>query len=115
MPGKIGSEYFMTRGHLHVWRPAAEFYIGLSGGGVMLLEDETTGESLMVKLGPNIVVYVPGRTAHRAVNTGGTPLVYLGVYPSKAGHDYDAIAKNNFQCVIIERDGKPVMIGRHGC
>jgi glucose-6-phosphate isomerase len=112
MPGKIGAEYFLTKGHLHAWREAAEFYIGLAGEGVMLLEDKATGESRMVELRPNGVVYVPGRTAHRTMNVGTTPLTYLGVYPAKAGHDYTAIAKNNFRCVIIERGGKPVMIER---
>jgi hypothetical protein len=33
MPGKIGDEYFLTRGHLHAQRPAAEFYFGLNGEG----------------------------------------------------------------------------------
>ena len=101
MPGKIGGEYFMTKGHPHAWRSAAEFYFGLSGKGVMLLEDEVTGESRMVELRPNRVVYVPGHTAHRTMNVGRTPLTYLGVYPAKAGHDYGAIAKNNFRCVVV--------------
>lgn len=113
MPGKIGDEYFMTKGHLHSWRPAAEFYFGLTGEGVMLLEDEATGESRMVSLQPNGVVYVPGHTAHRTMNVGKTPLTYIGVYPAKAGHDYSTIAKTNFRCVIVERDGKPVMIERN--
>jgi glucose-6-phosphate isomerase, archaeal len=112
MPGKIGGEYFMTKGHLHAWRAAAEFYIGLSGEGVMLLEDEATGESRMVELRPNGVVYVPGHTAHRTMNVGSTPLTYLGVYPAKAGHDYSTIAKNNFRRVVVEHDGKPAMIER---
>jgi glucose-6-phosphate isomerase len=112
MPGKIGDEYYMTKGHLHAWRPAAEFYIGLTGDGVMLLEDETSGESRMVPLRPNGVVYVPGHTAHRTMNVGPVPLTYLGVYPAKAGHDYSTIAKKNFRCVIIERDGKPAMLER---
>lgn len=113
MPGKIGDEYFMTKGHLHAWRPAAEFYFGLSGEGVMLLEDEATGESRLVPLRPNQAVYVPGHTAHRTMNTGRAPLTYIGVYPAKAGHDYRAIAKKNFRCAVIERDGQPVMIGRN--
>ena len=113
MPGKIGDEYFMTKGHLHSWREAAEFYIGLTGSGVMLLEDEDSGESRMVPLLPNSVVYVPGHTAHRTMNVGQTPLTYLGVYPAKAGHDYGAIAKKNFRCMIIERNGQPAMIERN--
>jgi glucose-6-phosphate isomerase len=112
MPGKIGDEYFMTKGHLHSWRPAAEFYFGLTGAGVMLLEDETTGESQMVPLRPNGAVYVPGHTAHRTINVGQTPLTYLGVFPAKAGHDYSTIAKKNFRCVVVEHAGQPKMIER---
>lgn len=112
VPGKIGDEYFMTKGHLHAWRPAAEFYFGLTGEGVMLLEDEATGESRMAPLLPNGVVYVPGHTAHRTMNVGSTPLTYIGVYPARAGHDYSTIAKANFRCVVVERGGKATMIER---
>ncbi|MBX7123392.1 MAG: glucose-6-phosphate isomerase [Opitutaceae bacterium] len=112
MPGKIGDEYFMTKGHLHAWRPAAEFYFGLTGEGVMLLEDEAAGESRIVPLLPHHAVYVPGHTAHRTMNTGTAPLTYLGVYPARAGHDYSTIAQRNFRHVVVERGGKPVMIPR---
>jgi glucose-6-phosphate isomerase len=112
MPGKIGFEYFMTKGHVHAWRDAAEIYIGLAGEGMMLLEEVSTKESRMIELRPNTVVYVPGGTAHRTVNVGSTPLTYLGVYPARAGHDYDAIARENFSCLIAERNGRPAMIER---
>lgn len=111
-PGKIGDEYHLTKGHLHAWRPAAEFYIGLKGFGMMLLEDEHTGESRMVPLTPNGVVYVPGNTAHRTMNVGDEPLVYLGVYPALAGHDYGSIATKNFRYVVYDRGGIPTMIER---
>lgn len=112
MPGKIGDEYYMTKGHLHAWRDAAEIYFGLSGDGAMLLEDETTGESQLVALKPGQAVYVPGHVAHRTMNTGGTPLTYIGVYPARAGHDYAVIAKENFRCVVVERGGTAAMIPR---
>jgi glucose-6-phosphate isomerase, archaeal len=112
MPGRVGNEYFMTKGHLHARREAAEFYIGLQGEGVMLLEDEATGESCMLPLRPNQAVYVPGRTAHRTMNTGPGALTYLGVYPANAGHDYGTIARRNFRCLVVERDGQPVMVER---
>ncbi len=112
MPGCIGNEYFMTKGHLHSWREAGEFYFGLSGEGVMLLENEKTGESRMVSLRPHQAVYVPGLTAHRTINVGTTPLTYLGVFPAKAGHDYSAMAERNFRCVVVERNGEPVMLER---
>ena len=113
MPGRVGDEYFMTKGHLHAWREAAEFYIGLSGEGVMLLEDEGQRRKPDGSLRPNSAVYVPGKTAHRTMNTGRAPLTYLGVYPAKAGHDYAAIAGRNFRCVVVERDGQPAMFERN--
>lgn len=112
MPGKIGEEYFLTKGHYHAWREAAEVYIGLRGEGCMLLEDESSGLSRMVPLGAGKIVYVPGHTAHRTINTGSEPLVYIGVYPAAAGHDYGSIATRNFRKVLIERDGHPLLLDR---
>ncbi len=110
-PGRIGREYFMTKGHYHAWREAAEVYVGLRGEGVMLLEDEQ-GESRLLPLKANAIVYVPGHTAHRTINTGTAPLSYLGVYPAAAGHDYAAIARKNFRQLVIERNGAPKMVPR---
>ena len=112
MPGKIGQEYFMTRGHYHEWRAAAEVYIGLSGSGLMLLEEEGGDGVQLVDLIPNSIVYVPGYTAHRTINTGATPLTYLGIYPAKAGHDYDALAETNFRNVVIDVSGTPTLLPR---
>jgi len=111
-PGRIGREYFMTKGHLHAWRDAAELYIGLAGTGIMLLEDEATGESKMLSLGPGCAVYVPGRTGHRTANVGEAPLSYIGVYPARAGHDYGVYAARNFRCTIVDEAGTPRMIKR---
>ncbi|MEX1118584.1 MAG: glucose-6-phosphate isomerase family protein [Terrimicrobiaceae bacterium] len=112
-PGKIGNEYYLTKGHLHETRDAAEVYIGQSGEGLMLLEDERTRESRVVPLGAGQIVYVPGHTAHRTMNTGTTPLTYFGIYPANAGHDYGAIAERNFLKVVIEENGRPVMKDRN--
>lgn len=111
-PGKIGDEYHLTKGHLHANRPAAEVYVGLRGEGAMLLEDEETGRSKLLPLGEGCIVYVPGHTAHRTMNTGAVPLVYIGIYPSEAGHDYGAIAQRNFRKMLVERDGRPALIDR---
>lgn len=110
--GRIGDEYFLTKGHYHSRREAAEVYVGLKGEGAMLLEDEDTGTSRMVELGAGRVVYVPGHTAHRTVNTGDVPLVYLGIYPADAGHDYGSIATKNFHKVILAGPKGPVMTER---
>jgi len=112
MPGKIGREYYFTAGHLHTHRPAAEFYIGLCGEGLLLLQHEMTGETLVLPLKANLVIYVPGYTAHRTVNCGTTPLTYLGVYPAQAGHDYGRIKETNFNKVVLEVDGQPTVMDR---
>lgn len=112
MPGKIGREYFMTKGHFHAWRPAAEVYIGLRGRGLMILEDERTGECRVTPLEANTVVYVPGWTAHRTVNIGEEPLVYWGIFPSEAGHDYGAVGERNFRIVVVEKENQPTVMER---
>lgn len=111
-PGKIGDEYYMTKGHYHAWREAAEVYIGLRGRGMMLLEDEHTDQVQLLPLGVGEIVYVPGHTAHRTLNCGTEPLVYIGVYPAKAGHDYQSLAKTNFRHKVIDRDGIPTLVKR---
>ena len=112
MPGKVGAEYFMTKGHLHAWRPAAEVYVGLRGQGLMLLEHEETGACTAVTLAADTVVYVPGHTAHRTINTGDTPLVYWGILSSDAGHDYGAVGTRNFRQVVVAKNGQPVVMER---
>jgi glucose-6-phosphate isomerase len=112
MPGRVGAEYYLTKGHLHAWRPAAEVYLGLQGEGMMLLEDEATGATRAVPLVAHSAVYVPGHTAHRTINTGAVPLTYIGVYPAAAGHDYGAIAARNFASVVVSVAGQPTVIDR---
>jgi len=112
MPGRVGQEYFMTRGHYHEWREAAEIYLGLGGTGYMLLETENRDDGQLIPLLPNSIVYVPGFTAHRTINTGDTPLTYLGIYPADAGHDYGALAQSNFRHVVVEVNGAPTLLRR---
>lgn len=111
-PGKVGNEYYMTKGHLHAWRPAAELYIGLAGRGLMLLEEEGSGECRAVPLEANRTVYVPGYTAHRTINIGKEPLVYWGILSSRAGHDYGSIGQRNFRKIVVEVEGRPTVMER---
>jgi len=78
----------------------------------MLLEDEGTGASRLEPLGAGQIVYVPGHTAHRTMNTGSEPLTYFGVYPANAGHDYGAIAERNFHKILVEENGQPTLKDR---
>lgn len=112
MPGKIGNEYYLTKGHFHSWREASEVYICLEGNGMMVLEEEESGETKTFRFEMNDIVYVPGYTAHRTINCGDAPLKYLGIYPSAAGHDYGAIATQNFKSVIAEIHGELKVVDR---
>lgn len=112
LPGKVGEEYYFTKGHLHERREAAEVYVGLAGTGRMLLEEMNTGQSKMLPLEKDTVVYVPGYTAHRTINIGTEPLVYLGVYPADAGHEYGPIVERNFHHVVVETSRGPELIKR---
>jgi glucose-6-phosphate isomerase len=104
-PGTVGSEFFMTKGHHHL-RDSAELYLGMSGEGIMLMEtrDGDFAESMLV---PSASVYVPPGWAHRTVNTGNTPLVFLAVYPGDAGHDYESVERSGFSRRVYRGPGGP--------
>jgi glucose-6-phosphate isomerase len=110
-PGRVGDEYYLTRGHLHARREAPEVYVGLQGKGLMLLQGEDGG-SMTADLVENGFVYVPGHSAHRTVNTGTGPLIFLGIYPADAGHDYDSLRAENFRTVVVARHGTPAVLPR---
>lgn len=112
LPGRVGDEYFMTRGHLHMRREAPELYIGLKGRGMILMQREDGTGSLTADLSGECLAYVPGYTAHRTINTGNVPLVYVGIYAADAGHDYEPVRKTNFTDVVVRRGGSPVVVPR---
>lgn len=89
--GKIGDEFYMTRGHFHKQREQGEVYFGLSGEGLLLLQTEQ-GEARLERVAPGSVHIIPPFTAHRLINTGTGTLSSLAVWPTVAGHDYAALA-----------------------
>lgn len=109
-PGKVGDEYFMTKGHFHSVLETGEVYYCLKGEGVMVMETPE-GEWAVEPLRAGSVLYVPPRWAHRSVNTGADEdLVTFFVYPGDAGHDYGTIETQGFRKLVVERDGRPVVI-----
>lgn len=109
-PGRVGAEYFMTKGHHHK-RDSAEFYLGMSGTGLMVLQDRS-GDLRVEKLLRDVSVYVPPGWAHRTVNTGDDDLVFLAVYLGDAGHDYASIERDGFAArVFATGDGPEVVTG----
>ncbi|MCH5353742.1 MAG: glucose-6-phosphate isomerase [Acutalibacter sp.] len=107
-PGKVGNEYFMTKGHFHSRRETAEYYWGISGTGVLLLMDET-GNAWSEQVEPGSLHYIGGHIAHRLVNTGEEDLIVGACWPSDAGHDYGSIERSGFPIRVVCRDGKAVL------
>lgn len=109
-PGKVGDEYFMTKGHFHSVLDTGETYLCLSGHGYMLMENPE-GDWRALELTPGHAVYVPRRYAHRSVCVGTLePLVTYYTYAADAGHDYGTIETRGFRKLMVEREGKPAVI-----
>lgn len=109
-PGKIGDEYFMTKGHFHTVLDTAEVYYCLRGHGYMMMENPE-GDWEVQELTPGKAVYVPGRYAHRSINISATePLITFFAFPGHAGHDYGTIETKGFRKLVVEQEGKPAII-----
>ena len=110
-PGRVGSEYHLTRGHFHSKRNHAETYQALSGQGLVLFERED-GSTCSAELTPGKITYIPPYWAHRSINTGDVPLVFLWTCPVEAGHDYAALGDRGMRQVVVERNGVPTIEAR---
>jgi glucose-6-phosphate isomerase len=108
-PGRVGDEYFMTHGHFHAIRDRAEYYATVRGTGAMLFMDEEA-HTWSQAMKPGTVHYIPGKVAHRVVNTGREPLVILASWHSDAGHDYASIRTKGFGKRMVEREGEPCLV-----
>ena len=109
-PGKVGDEYFMTKGHFHSVLDTAEVYYCLRGNGYLLMENPE-GDWEFQELTPGQAVYVPGRYAHRSINVSpDEPFVTFFAFPGHAGHDYGPIESRGFSKLVVERDGRPQVV-----
>lgn len=94
-PGDVNGEFFMTRGHFHTNPERGEFMTTLQGEGALLLMDRERN-TWTVPMSAGSVHHIDGRYAHRVANTGDVPLVFLVVWMSDCGHDYEAIRQHGF-------------------
>jgi glucose-6-phosphate isomerase len=105
LPGKVGREYFLTRGHIHANPNRPEMYYGEKGHGVMLMESPA-GEVRAVEIKPRTMCYVPPYWIHRSVNVGAEDLVMTFAYPADSGQDYAVIEKAGGMRSRIVDDGR---------
>ena len=105
-PGRIGDEFYMTRGHLHAMPDRAELYLAISGRGVMLLDD-LEGDSRAIEISAGEAVQVPGYWVHRSVNVGDERFVTVFCYAADAGQNYAIIAEAGGMrdVVVVDGDG----------
>lgn len=108
-PGKIGDEYFMTKGHYHRRPDTSEVYFGIEGEGYLLSQTEG-GDFEAIPIKPGVVAYIPPFWGHRMVNTGIRPFIFFAIYPGDAGHNYGDIERSGFVRLLVEKDGKPNII-----
>lgn len=108
--GRVGQEFFMTRGHIHARAEQAEYYFGLCGRGLLLLQD-MAGVCRLEQVFAGSVHHIPCHVAHRLVNTGETQLSALAVWPAIAGHDYRLMAERGFGLrVVAGKEGEPCVV-----
>lgn len=107
--GKVGSEYFMTKGHFHAVLETGEVYYCLQGAGRIVM-GTPEGDWNVQTFHAGDVVYVPPRWAHRTVNVGVEDLIFFFIYPGHAGHDYSTIEQQGFRKLIVEKEEMPQVI-----
>ncbi|HEI8867002.1 glucose-6-phosphate isomerase family protein [Serratia sp. AKBS12] len=104
-PGRVGHEFFMTRGHFHQRPEQAEIYFGLRGHGLLLLQHQD-GTCSLERVSPGSVHHIPSFTAHRLINIGHKVLSTLAVWPTVAGHNYEALQPRGFKLrVLVDGEG----------
>jgi glucose-6-phosphate isomerase len=115
-PGTVGDECFMTMGHIHTdFENAPEVYITLKGQGLLVMQT-VDGETSVLDMVPGELNYIPSGWAHRSINTGDEPLVFLGIYTADAVRDYSfiGVGKENFHKCVVKRGGKVEVINHPG-
>ena len=109
LPGKVGDEYHMTKGHIHERDDQPEIYFCVQGQGYLLLQT-IDGEFRAEPWSAGTISHIPPMWAHRVVNTGDYMLVFVASYHLSAGHDYAPIIEKGFRKLLLERDGQPAFV-----
>lgn len=110
-PGRVGDEYFMTRGHFHKIQDRAEYYWCIEGEGMLLLMDRQRN-TWAEKMYPGSLHYIHAGVAHRTANTGDGVLSFGACWPADAGYDYESIDREGFSKILVRKDGIPTLVDK---
>lgn len=97
-PGKIGDEFYMTKGHNHAVSSPEPIHV-VDGEGVLVLQDEK-GDAKKINLEKGIIYIIPKDRAHRVVNVGEEKLSFVCIYATNADHDYSIVEKEGFKIIV---------------
>ncbi len=109
MPGQVGDEYILTRGHYHINEDRPELEVTISGEGYLVLMDRDRNTHIEA-MTPGSVHPVGLGIAHRVANTGTEPLVFVSYWASETGHDYATIREHGFSGRVRNLEGVPVLV-----
>jgi glucose-6-phosphate isomerase len=93
-PGKVGREFYMTKGHYHAG-PGDEIYLALSGHGTVLLRDQS-GQVKTYELKAGKMVYIDEGWGHRTANDGTGALVFVSIWAPGIEHDYERVLREGY-------------------
>jgi glucose-6-phosphate isomerase len=111
LPGTVGQEYHMTRGHFHtIEEDGDELYFVLQGRGVILLQTRES-ENRALEMTTGSLCYVPAGWGHRSVNCGAADLVFVSIWPLTVGHDYEVVEQGGFPQLVVRGSDGPMVIG----
>ena len=109
-PGRVGEEYYMTRGHAHPSPEGTEVYLTIGGQGMMLLQTQQN-QVQALSMSEGTVLYVPGTAYHRVVNIGDEPLIVFTVYPMTNAHGQLLAHRHTFRRIIkASKDGPDLAV-----
>lgn len=108
-PGKVGSEYYMTKGHVHERDDQAEIYYCVRGSGLLLMDD-LQGDFEAAPFQAGTIIHIPPQYAHRVVNTAADLLIFVSSFHVAAGHAYAAVKQKGFEYLVLEKDGQPTLL-----
>jgi len=75
-----------------------------------LLLESRDGDVSIVEMKPGVCAYIPPDWAHRSINTGSEPLVFVWVCNPAAGHEYGDILKRGMRKLVMKGHNGPDVV-----